>query len=152
MLSEGVDIPELQAALFLSTVTANLKTIQRIGRVLRGEGMALIAMFADPHYVQIASDIMKEKEYYEQIVLAQASTTEYATSERGAGAAKVVIPTGISSWPSLVVNNGFSHDFELFERVRGRLESRGLPSSFDRVANVIEMADHGLLSLEAFLQ
>jgi superfamily II DNA or RNA helicase len=60
MLSEGVDIPELSAAIFLTAVTAKQTTIQRIGRAIRlmdPHKTALIFMFADPAYISIAEEI-----------------------------------------------------------------------------------------------
>lgn len=63
MVSEGVDIPELSAAIFLTSITAKQTTVQRIGRVLRHRGDseefpdALIFMFADPVYRKITEEI-----------------------------------------------------------------------------------------------
>jgi superfamily II DNA or RNA helicase len=54
MVSEGADIPELCVELFLTSITANATTIQRIGRALRGEGEAHIYMFKDKRYMDIA--------------------------------------------------------------------------------------------------
>lgn len=66
MVSEGVDIPELSAALFLTSVTAKQTTIQRIGRVLRRMGeddphpTALIFMFADANLIALSHEIEDE--------------------------------------------------------------------------------------------
>jgi superfamily II DNA or RNA helicase len=60
MVSEGVDIPELSAALFLTSITAKSTTVQRIGRVLRGHGSALIFMFKDRRYVDFGLEIERE--------------------------------------------------------------------------------------------
>jgi len=65
MVSEGVDIPELSAALFLSYTTADPKTIQRLGRILRllsGSAFddAIIYMFKHPRYVNLSRQILRE--------------------------------------------------------------------------------------------
>jgi hypothetical protein len=57
MVSEGVDIPELSCAVFLSSVTTAGAMLQRIGRVLRGDGTAPIFMFPHPAYVEFAKKI-----------------------------------------------------------------------------------------------
>lgn len=63
MVSEGVDIPELSAALFLTSITAKSTTVQRIGRILRGKGSALILMFKDQRYVDLSLEMEKEITY-----------------------------------------------------------------------------------------
>lgn len=66
MASEGVDIPELSAALFLTSVTAKQTTIQRIGRILRMRSTndpiktAIIYMFKDSRYVEYSKEIENE--------------------------------------------------------------------------------------------
>jgi superfamily II DNA or RNA helicase len=60
MVSEGTDIPELSAAIFLTTVTAKQTMWQRIGRTLRKGGFkdAKLFMFGDPSYFEIANEIV----------------------------------------------------------------------------------------------
>jgi superfamily II DNA or RNA helicase len=65
LVSEGVDIPELSAAIFLTTWTSELSVIQRIGRALRYRGAddhpeAWVYMFGHPAYRRIAIDIKQE--------------------------------------------------------------------------------------------
>jgi superfamily II DNA or RNA helicase len=66
MVSEGTDIPELSAAIFLTSITANQTTVQRIGRVLRLMGpkdshkSALIFLFQDKNLVTICREIKAE--------------------------------------------------------------------------------------------
>ena len=60
MVSEGVDIPSLQAAIFLSAITAKSTTIQRIGRLLRGSGTVWVLMPKHPSHVKLASDVMTD--------------------------------------------------------------------------------------------
>ena len=62
MVSEGTDIPELSAAIFLSIVTTKQSVWQRIGRVIRKDGRthaAKIFMFDDPVYREIAIEIIQ---------------------------------------------------------------------------------------------
>lgn len=63
MFSEGADVPELSAALFLTSITSKQTTVQRIGRVLRGSGTALVFMFRHPGYMELAAEIKKEIEH-----------------------------------------------------------------------------------------
>lgn len=60
MVSEGVDIPELSAALFLSTVTAATTLAQRTGRPLRGSGVAKIWLFRTPDNETFVADVVTE--------------------------------------------------------------------------------------------
>jgi superfamily II DNA or RNA helicase/nitroreductase len=68
MVSEGTDIPELSAAIFLTSVTAKQTTVQRIGRALRFMGPtdtnpeALVFMFGDPNLLALADEIENEIE------------------------------------------------------------------------------------------
>jgi superfamily II DNA or RNA helicase len=65
LVSEGVDIPELSAAIFLTTWTSDLSVIQRVGRALRFRGggdhpEAWIYMFGHPAYKRLAVEIENE--------------------------------------------------------------------------------------------
>lgn len=64
-VSEGVDVPSLSAAIFLTTWTSDLSFIQRMGRVLRYRGQgdfpeALVFMFAHPESVEASLKIKEE--------------------------------------------------------------------------------------------
>jgi superfamily II DNA or RNA helicase len=62
MVSEGVDLPELSAALFLSVITSPVSFIQRLGRILRGNtpatGLTLLPQV--PALVTLAEQIKQE--------------------------------------------------------------------------------------------
>jgi superfamily II DNA or RNA helicase len=66
MVSEGVNIPSLSSALFLTKITSKQTTIQRIGRVLRMRSIddpiadATIYMFRDFRYVEYSLEIENE--------------------------------------------------------------------------------------------
>ena len=69
LVIEGVDSPELSAAVFLTTWTAPLSVIQRVGRVLRFAGPgkgdvpdAWIYMFHHPEYLKASIEIKQEME------------------------------------------------------------------------------------------
>lgn len=63
-ISEGTDIPDLSAAIFLTTVTTKQSLIQRIGRCLRWHdgkfSTCYIYMFPDPRNVDVANEIQSE--------------------------------------------------------------------------------------------
>lgn len=84
MVSEGADIPELSVELFLTSITANATTIQRIGRALRGEGEAHIYMFKDKRYMEIAELI--EVQINHEIDLGKAA--QAATDAQGPSSPK----------------------------------------------------------------
>lgn len=84
MVSEGVDIPQLSAALFLTSITARSTTIQRIGRILRGDGEAVIFMFGDERYKDIAQYIHTQINH--EIDMGKA--VAIAAAERGCGGPK----------------------------------------------------------------
>ena len=61
MVSEGTDIPQISAAIFLTVVTAKLSVWQRIGRRWprwTRSREALSSVFADPTYMKIADEIL----------------------------------------------------------------------------------------------
>jgi superfamily II DNA or RNA helicase len=150
MVSEGVNIPELRAALFLSTVTAKLKTIQRIGRVLRGQGHAIVIMFSDPRYIQIHKELERDIEYFEAKVLASSA----AAAERGTGERKprrFIEPVGLKAWVDFVGQHGEKYPPQEFEAVREYLEANGIPSDTARVLNFLELAEKGMVNLEDIL-
>lgn len=66
MVSEGTDIPELSAAILLTSITAKQTTLQRIGRILRLMGpddpfkAALVFAFEDPDLLELADEIEDE--------------------------------------------------------------------------------------------
>lgn len=60
-VSEGVDIPSLDAAIFLSSVKTKSTLLQRIGRASRGKGRAWFYMFQ--HYLKV----QLSEEMYEDI-------------------------------------------------------------------------------------
>lgn len=76
MVSEGTDIPELSAAIFLTSITAKQTTLQRVGRVLRLMGetdpfkAALIFMYEDPNLLELADEI--EDEIRREVKIAKA--------------------------------------------------------------------------------
>jgi len=73
MISEGADIPSLSAALFLTSVTSQPTTVQRIGRVLRGNGEAWIYMAPHRSYLELAAEIDRDKEYWAREIKKQKS-------------------------------------------------------------------------------
>jgi hypothetical protein len=81
MVSEGVDIPELSVALFLTSITARSTTIQRIGRVSRGGGESHIYICKDPRYQEIARDVENERLY--EIELGKEVEAEVASGGAG---------------------------------------------------------------------
>lgn len=145
MVSEGTDIPELSAAIFLTSVTAKQTTVQRIGRVLRSMGptdpfpAALIFMYEDPNLVELAGEIKSEIRH--EVDLAKnrrASPDPAAGQDPDArrhqaegyctdGGRPTFVMFGDRKYPALVV-----------ESARKRCREEGLPSTMlQAVINVM---------------
>lgn len=137
MVSEGVDIPELSAAVFLTSITAKQTTIQRIGRVLRLMGPAdphkeaWIFLFRDKWLYEISDEIEREIQHEARVAKARlkadarsgdadSSEKRYRTEATGVGDGQLVeIKVGTDSFKP-----------EEFDAVRSELRSLDLPSSF----------------------
>lgn len=131
MVSEGTDIPELSAAIFLTTITAKQTTVQRIGRVLRLMGEddphkdALIFMFADPDLVSLANDTEAE-------ILAERKRQKESRAEAGGGEehrfrAEAI---GIGDGPlKFVMFNGRQWPAETFRSAQATIHLNGLPTT-----------------------
>lgn len=150
MVSEGINIPRLDTAVFLSSVTAKLKTIQRIGRVLRNQGHAIVLAFRDPSYLQISQDIEDRVKFYEALRKLNGPDDEAGpvagrTRPRSPGDG----PKGLSAWAESISVHGKEHGLEEVKRVREYLVSNGLADDDDRICTTLEFIDRGLLNLGA---
>lgn len=130
MVSEGVDIPELSAAIFLTSITAKQTTYQRIGRVLRLMGMddrhpdALIFMFADPNLVALADEV--EREILQEVRLRNARR-EHNRGEAGERGQRVEA-IGVGDGAMLMVKfNGQEWPAAMIEHARREVRENGLP-------------------------
>jgi superfamily II DNA or RNA helicase len=146
MISEGTDLPENSACIFLTTVTSFLTTIQRIGRTLRSLGendphkTALIFMFRDPEYVRMADEMLEEIERERAIYKRKVEGGEGKDpKERPAARAEAIgvaggeiqsVKFGANEWP-----------IDLFQKTQGWLRSRGLPSTMLDAAMKLAMAE-----------
>jgi hypothetical protein len=147
MVSEGTDIPEISAAVFLTSITAKQTTVQRIGRALRLMGdddphtVAWVFMFRDPVLVQLAGELNDEMDKWEEIKIrrerkAKPDDDETPTPRNraeaigiGDGAARVVVFHG-RQWP-----------FDVFERARDQVRDMGLPATLTETAMYLLMGD-----------
>lgn len=126
MVSEGVDIPELSAALFLTSVTATATTIQRIGRTLRtGPALpatALIFMFWHPAYVSLAERIEKKIKY--ELQRREANTRAAASRS---GAPRIVHAVGVSACEGGMTIGGKWFAREQVALARQRIAEQNFP-------------------------
>lgn len=132
MVSEGTDIPELSAAIFLTSITAKQTTVQRIGRVLRMQGEddhfvnALIFMFGDPDFKALEEEIRTE---ISQEIRLRKTKSE---SEKGGAVEERRRAESIGVEGGHIVTVKF-HGMELpiqkLGAAREDLRSRGLPST-----------------------
>jgi superfamily II DNA or RNA helicase len=128
MVSEGVDIPEVSAALFLTSITAKATTIQRIGRALRGNrpAVALVFMFRDPRYRELAQEI--EDEINHEIDLRR-TPPERTETEPGEGRARRPEATGLCAWENGLTVNGHTYSAAQVTAARARMVAERLPDT-----------------------
>lgn len=135
MISEGVDIPELSAAIFLTVVTAKQTTIQRIGRALRlmdPHMTALIFMFADPTNVAIAREIEAEIKA-EESRLGRKARVERSPAEEGKYRRAEAV--GISGGNlSSAIFDGQENRMADYKAVEAFLKAKNLPHTMAHLA------------------
>lgn len=144
MVSEGVDIPELSAAIFLTTWVSDLSFIQRIGRALRFMGKgdhpdAWFYLFHHPSYHAIAKEIKREREA-EAILRAKRQREQ---NGEGHGNARerteaVAVSGGEITY---AVWNGERYAAPVYAEALRYVESRGMSKAF--LAEVIDHINKG---------
>ena len=134
MVSEGTDIPELSAAIFLTSVTAKQTTVQRIGRALRFMGPtdtnpeALVFMFGDPNLLALADEIENEIEV--EVNLRRKQAAPDSPEGAGDGARRRAETVCIAGGQATIVKfGGQTFPAELVQGARARLRSMNLPSN-----------------------
>jgi superfamily II DNA or RNA helicase len=129
MVSEGVDIPEVSAVLFLTSVTAKATTVQRIGRGVRGNDPAtvLVFMFRDRRYVAFAEEIERERCEWE--IRLRRPRPEGEPEGNGDGRRRQADATGIRAWEDGLTVNGRTYSQFQVHQARARLRSRNRPDT-----------------------
>lgn len=133
MVSEGADIPELSAAIFLTTWTSDLSFIQRVGRVLRYRGKgdhpdAWIYFFHHPRYAANAIDIREEikaeaailKKRQQETVPSPGGTPPRKTEAMAIGGGEI----------TYAIWNGEKHPAHLFYPALKILSDKGISKAF----------------------
>lgn len=135
MVSEGVDIPDLSAAIFLTNVTAKQTTIQRIGRTLRLKGPtdphkeAWIILFRDKALHEICVEIEKEVEHEVKLakVKRQRQAGEGAEPTKRYRAESI----GVGEGPLVEISfGGDSYGPEEFDSANDWLKANNYPSTY----------------------
>lgn len=147
MFDEGINIPKIDTAAFLSTVTAKQKLIQRIGRVLRGTGHAAIYGFADPSFVQVARDIEDEVAYHRALCSVDGPDEPGRESRGRREPGPIIEPRGLEAWLDAISIHGHEHSPADYDRVREMLEANGIVADTDRICTTLELVSKGLISL-----
>jgi superfamily II DNA or RNA helicase len=154
LVSEGVDIPEVSAEIFLTTVTAKQTTVQRLGRGLRRMGPGdphkdtLVFMFRHKVYVELAKEINDETDRWQEILLRREREPR-AGGERPDGRQRRAEAIGIGDGRLRMVNfhglNFAAEDFDRKQReLAGRREFRGMPPSILETAVALMLEnEHG---------
>lgn len=126
MVSEGVDIPALSAALFLTSITARATTIQRIGRALRGEGEAHIFMFGDSRYQDVGKHI--ETQINHEIEIGKATSGPAPTSGiKSERTDEEPVSIGLNCREDGKTINGVFYSSEVERKYWEVIRERGLP-------------------------
>jgi superfamily II DNA or RNA helicase len=132
MVSEGTDIPELSAAIFLTSVTAKQTTVQRIGRALRLMGDddihvdALIFMFADPELIELGDEI--DTEIKKEIDLRRIKRESNGDEKEGKDRKTRAESFGISGGElKMVLFHGCKWSEDQFKQAMKEVKETGLP-------------------------
>ena len=139
-VSEGVDIPSLSAALFLTSITARATTIQRIGRIVRGQGECHVYMFEDPRYIEIAEHI--ETEWKHEIDLGKVAT-KAASNGEGGEASGGPLAFGIDSQPRGITVGGTSYSPACLAKYWQVLRDRGYPEGYAFMSVLLPLIAEG---------
>lgn len=132
MVSEGVDIPQLSAAIFLTNETALQTTVQRIGRVLRLMGpddphkTANIYMFADPDLIALEKDLRHEIKQERKLATERKAAKERATGDQDCRFRPMAIGVGDADHRVVAVR-GKHYLRSKVEALRDDLVRRGAP-------------------------
>lgn len=153
MISEGTDLPENSACIFLTTITAFCTTIQRIGRALRMMGendpfkTSLIFMFRDPALVKLADEMMTEIEVEQAIHKKKLEGGEGGPKKESHARAEAngidggqiqSVKFGPNEWP-----------IDTFLSTQKWLKDRGYPSTLLDTAMKLAMAEGASLERSA---
>lgn len=135
MVSEGVDIAELSAAIFLTSITAKQTTVQRIGRILRRMGEddpfadALVFMFGDPNYKRLEDEIRAIITHEVCLKRAKRGDGEAATGGDGTRRQRAEA-VGIEGGQIETTKfHGVEIPIRVIDDAREELRRRGLPST-----------------------
>lgn len=144
MVSEGVDIPELTAAFFLTSITARSTTIQRVGRVLRGQGEAHIYMFEDPRYREIMDAI--EAEYHDEIDMGRSPSDGFPSVGAGNSDRDGEPPSiGVDSRPGGITVGGTYYSEAELKLCQNYASRRSHPEGMTFLSVLLPLARDGVL-------
>ena len=134
LVSEGTDIPEVSAGIFLTSITAKQTTIQRIGRLLRLMGPedpfvnSLIFMFGDCDYKLLEEEIRTE--IAQEIKLKAARGESAKPGEGTENKRRRAEAIGIEGGHIETVKfHGMEVPIQKIDAARAKLRECGLPST-----------------------
>lgn len=145
MVSEGTDIPELSAAIFLTSITAKQTTIQRIGRVLRSLGPddphrdSHIFMFKDPNLFTLADEIENEVRSEVNLLRKAREAADGAGGDKAPRRAEVVNVDGGNL--AVVKFGGRTWPAGQFEEARQHAQRLELPGTYTDTIAVLLMKE-----------
>lgn len=144
MVSEGVDIPSLSCALFLTNITARSTTIQRIGRVVRGQGECHVFMFPDPRYKDVAELIENEIRY--EIDTGRAADGGERGPQDGRSGDELPEETslGLSCEEGGITVNGTYYPRSHVEKYRAVIANENLPEGMAFMSVLLPLIQRGM--------
>jgi superfamily II DNA or RNA helicase len=142
MVSEGVDIPELSACLFLTSITAKSTTTQRIGRGVRGNNprSILIFMFRDGRYVELAEEI--ERDVVEHEIRVRVPKRE-PEGNGGGGRPQQAQAVGLSAYSDGFTVDGKTYSQDKVVAARNLIQSNNLPLTDFSIWHAILLIEGG---------
>jgi superfamily II DNA or RNA helicase len=142
MVSEGVDIPELSAGIFLTSITSKGTTIQRIGRFLRGGGRpALVFMPDDSRYRALAEEIEEEIVHEIQLQARRSPPPEGNGNGNGQGRRRHLEGMGIAAWENGLTFNSKRYSQERVAEAICYLETHRMPKTSEYLALALEFME-----------
>lgn len=131
-ISEGVDVPSLSAAIFLTTWTSDLSFIQRMGRVLRYRGQgdfpeARVYMFAHPASVEASLKITEEIDA--AAAIREGASREYTGPGEPPAKPAQAVATGGGEFTFEIIN-GKRYHADVAGRARKYITDHGLSMAY----------------------
>lgn len=145
LISEGVDIPELSAAIFLTSITSMMTTMQRLGRILRRMGpddphdRAWAFFMADRRYLWLESEIRGRIRHEVNLARRDRGEPEIHSGDPIIRAVRTESIGVGNAELSGIVSHGHVHSMAKIEEKQRWLRERGRPAMPEDAVRWLDM-------------